>query len=193
MRHGRANGVGSHSPRLCTPRAQGIGFYGLWRSSGAYIACGRAGPECTSCELLGGASDACAGGDGPIVAVPRDAFGRMAYVAPLGIAVRVDGARITEVRVWPAAHRVSLRLARHARAPSATATLWVRAERVWPPPPATAAEYRAVCVPAPGAADDNADALGRCARSGAAPGSAAGEFVVSLGEGDDRVVVLDRG
>ena len=104
------------------------------------------------------------------------------------MAVRVDGARIAEARIWPAARRVHVKLVRHARAPSAEATLWLSVERVWPPPPASAAEYRAACVPAPGGADK--DDLARCTRGGVAPGSPAGEFVVSLGEAGERLVAI---
>ena len=68
--------------------------------------------------------------DGELLITPRDAFGRRAYLAPLGLMISVDGARIERLTLLPSAHTVTVELSPHARAPSTAATLLLEVERV---------------------------------------------------------------
>ena len=52
---------------------------------------------------------------------PRDAFGRRAYLAPLGLTVTVEGGRLVEVELQPRGRRAVLRVAVHERARSSEA------------------------------------------------------------------------
>mmetsp|Transcript_3584 Transcript_3584/g.11111 ORF Transcript_3584/g.11111 Transcript_3584/m.11111 type:complete len:361 (-) Transcript_3584:213-1295(-) len=117
----------------------GVGFYGHWRNAGAYLVCGGAdlGWLCLFCDLtryspasstgLGGSDlgpgtaevDCGARKGGEVRVVPRDAFGRRAYVQPMGILLVAEGARMTQIDVvWrggggqaaPASGSLSVRL-----------------------------------------------------------------------------------
>ena len=110
----------------------GPGVYGYWRSAAAYVACMPPfGWSCFLCDLAvegeagGGAASASAAkacdAGANLRVTPRDAFGRRAYLAPLGLTVTVEGGRLVEVELQPRVRRAVLRVAAHERARSSEA------------------------------------------------------------------------
>ena len=116
----------------------GIGLYGYWRSAAAYLDCiAERGWECMLCDIVHPPAVAAAermACTSRVVIAPRDALCRRAYLAPLGLMVSVEGARIAEVAYEPNEQAVDVSLQRHEAAPSAEATLFLVVERVYPPP-----------------------------------------------------------
>ena len=159
----------------------GIGLYGYWRSASSYLECTPSrGWECALCDLLGTHPTSAAGpADSTVCAgrvsfAPRDAFQRRVYIAPLGLTVSLEGARIVLVEFDAASLVLSLSLMKHESAPSVEATLFVRTERVQPPPAVTASALRASChTPAPSTGAEACVVAGRLGES----------FVVRLGGG----------
>jgi len=128
----------------------GIGLYGYWRSAAAYLDCSMTrGWECMYCDFLdrstlAGTAVTCSE---HVRLVPRDAFGRRLYVAPLGFTVSVEGARLVEAEFDAARRTVLLSLQKHETAPSSEASVFIRGERAFPPLPMSVAPsaLRASC------------------------------------------------
>ena len=134
----------------------GIGLYGYWRSAAAYIDCSPIrGWECMLCDILddlpegngrpempSSLSKKCSG---RVTIAPRDALHRRAYIAPLGLMLSVEGAQLMEVAIDMAAVVVTLSIQRHGAAPSTTASLFAKVERVYPPPIAVSGGLRVFC------------------------------------------------
>jgi len=168
----------------------GPGVYGYWRSAAAYVACMPPfGWSCFLCDLavegeagggaalasaaMASAAKACDAGANLRV-TPRDAFGRRAYLAPLGLTVTVEGGRLVEVELQPRGRRAVLRVAVHERARSSEASVFLEVER------------RDGRAPAPTSAYS-------CAYDEAAypcSGRKAGVFVVPLRVGEPTRVIL---
>ncbi|EOD29360.1 hypothetical protein EMIHUDRAFT_463031 [Emiliania huxleyi CCMP1516] len=163
----------------------GPGVYGYWRSAAAYVACMPPfGWSCFLCDLAvegeagGGAASASAAkacdAGANLRVTPRDAFGRRAYLAPLGLTVTVEGGRLVEVELQPRGRRAVLRVAVHERARSSEASVFLEVER------------RDGRAPAPTSAYS-------CAYDEAAypcSGRKAGAFVVPLRVGEPTRVIL---
>ena len=167
----------------------GVGFYGYWRSAGAYLACVPPhGWVCTYCDLEGGEAGGGGGCEtaGPLRAVPRDAFGRHVYIGPLGVSATVEAARIVGFDVSPRDGTATLRLRAHEGAPSATAMLRVQAERVYPPPPA--AGYVARCAPQQPCVVDE-----RKLATATGGGGRAREYTLRIPKGGELAIVLAAG
>ena len=168
----------------------GPGLYGYWRSAASYVACiPPHGWQCVLCDvqevqpLMDDAPmrevdlSETSGCDGfkKLRVTPRDAFQRRVYLAPLGLLVSVEAATIVEVTVRPADLSVSITLQQHARAPSSTATLFIEAERIEPPPPRPATWYKVKCGVGQGALCSV-----KGADSAATGKSTTAEYIVSL-------------
>ena len=105
---------------------------------------------------------------------PRDAFGRRAYLASIGLYITVDGASMTELLFSPSETSVAIVLKPHNLAPSAEATLALAVERIEPPPPSPVSAYTVRCDEPP------AGTANECIRPVGAPSNPAGEFNVRL-------------
>ena len=162
----------------------GPGLYGYWRSAASYVVCMPPyGWSCFLCDLddpsaptpdQPGATDGC-DTNVKLRITPRDAFGRRAYLASIGLYITVDGASMTELLFAPSENSVSIVLKPHSLAPSAEATLALAVERIEPPPPGPVSAYTVRCDEPP--VEPTADA---CIRPVAAPSNPAGEFSVKL-------------
>ena len=160
----------------------GPGVYGYWRSAAAYVTCMPPyGWSCFLCDLHQPAGLNAPRADGQcdpneeLVITPRDAFGRRAYLAPLGLTVAVEGAAIRQLTLVAATRTLTVDLATHARAPSTEATIFLTVEGIEPPPPRLVSAYQLRC-----------DGGGECARPSLLPG----EYVIRLATtGTTRVTI----